>query len=83
MQNTILALGGSGEALGGGIWNGTIPDSQDLTPQLSLAGALIPGNAISADPGIQINGGGLFTTQPVAAHGTRIRGNSPDQCIGC
>jgi len=82
-QNTIRALGHSGEALGGGIWNGTVPDSEDLTPQLSLADVLITGNTIAAGRGMEVHGGGLFTSQPVTLDRARIRANRPDECAGC
>jgi hypothetical protein len=82
-ENTVRALGSSGVALGGGLWNGTIPDSEDSTPKLSLADVLIAGNAITAGTGIDVHGGGLFSSAPITTARVRIRGNRPDDCSGC
>jgi hypothetical protein len=82
-DNTIRAAGGSGAAQGGGVWNGSIDDSQDVTPTLSATGGSIAGNAIFASRGLDVRGGGLFTSAPAALDHIAIRGNSPGNCSGC
>jgi hypothetical protein len=82
-QNTVRALGRAGTAAGGGIWNARMPDTQDLVPRLSLLDSLIFGNAVTAGPGIDVQGGGLFTSEPVTLRRTAFLGNRPDQCAGC
>ena len=77
-QNTLRAVGATGNAHGGGIWNGRRPDSQDLTPVLSAFDSTVTDNAITASPGIDARGGGLFTSEPVTFERVRIRGNRPD-----
>jgi hypothetical protein len=79
-QNAIRAAGQTGEALGGGIWNGTAPESEDLTPRLSVFGTAITGNEIVAGSALEVHGGGLFTSEPVPMERVRIRGNRPDEC---
>jgi hypothetical protein len=82
-DNDIYAAGVSGAAQGGGVWNGTVDDSQDLTPTLSATGGSIAGNAILAARGLDVRGGGLFTSTPAALDHIAIRGNSPGNCSGC
>jgi hypothetical protein len=82
-HNTVRATGQTGEAFGGGIWNGRVPESEDLMPRLGMADSTITGNAITAAAGIDAQGGGLFTSEPVALTRVRIHGNRPSQCAGC
>jgi hypothetical protein len=81
-DNVIKAAGASGAAQGGGVWNGSIDDSQDLTPALSVSGGSIAGNAILAR-GLDLAGGGLFTAVPATLDHVAIRGNRPSDCAGC
>jgi hypothetical protein len=79
--NTGMASGPSGEALGGGIWNGVFfPPPPN--PRLSLVGTTVTNNGLSANPGITVHGGGLYTTFPVSITNSTISGNSPDNCFG-
>ena len=82
-HNEIRATGRTGEARGGGIWNARVPESEDLTPRLTVIDSAITGNTIAAGPQITAEGGGLFTSEPMTLSRTRIRGNRPDQCVGC
>ena len=81
MANAVRATGQSGAAAGGGIWNGTLPDTD--APKLTAADSAVTGNVVTADPGVTVRGGGLFTLEPVTLTNTPIRGNRPDQCAGC
>jgi hypothetical protein len=77
-RNTLLARGATGDAQGGGIWNGRRPDSQDLAPILSASDSTVTYNAIIATPGLAARGGGLFTSEPVALQRVHFRANRPD-----
>ena len=79
-HNTARAEGPSGTAQGGGIWNGDLVTGP---PTLMLKNSSVVGNELVASPGIQRQGGGTFTTFPVARMNAVIAGNRPDQCVGC
>ena len=79
--NSGTASGPAGTAAGGGIWNGV--DLSGPPVQLTLTRIAVTRNALSAGPGITVQGGGLFTTLPVTLMGSLIAGNIPDQCSGC
>jgi len=78
--NDGTAIGPSGTAQGGGIWNST-----DLSGpvQLTLDNTTVTHNSLTGSPGITLQGGGLFTTLSVTLHDSVISGNTPDQCFGC
>jgi hypothetical protein len=78
--NDGTAIGPSGTAQGGGIWNST-----DFSGpvQLTLDSTTVTHNSLTGSPGITLQGGGLFTTLPVTLHDSVISGNTPDQCFGC
>jgi hypothetical protein len=80
-NNTGTASGPAGTAAGGGIWNGV--DLSGPPVQLTLVRTAVTRNALSAGPGIMVQGGGLFTTLPVTLTSSVIAGNVPDQCSGC
>jgi hypothetical protein len=80
-NNSGTAVGPSGTAQGGGIWNGV--DLSGPPVQLTLAGTTVTHNALSGSAGFTVQGGGLFTTLPVTLTGSLIAGNIPDQCFGC
>ncbi len=77
-HNALRAFGAAGNAHGGGIWNGRGPDAQDFTPVLSAFDSTVTGNAITASPGVDVRGGGVFTSEPVTFERVQIRGNRPD-----
>ena len=79
--NVGKASGPSGRAEGGGVWNGDEVSGGPVA--LTIDRSTIARNALTADRGITIQGAGLFTSLPVTLTGTRIAGNSPDQCVGC
>ena len=79
--NDGTAIGPSGTALGGGIWNST--DISGPPVQLTMDNATVTNNSLTGSPGITLQGGGLFTTLPVTLHNSVISGNIPDQCFGC
>jgi len=68
---------------GGGIFDALV--SAETGPSggpLSLTGVRITGNRLS--PKATASGGGLYVDgQPLALRRVRIRGNAPDQCVGC
>jgi hypothetical protein len=80
-DNTGTASGPTGTAQGGGISNVVGPGAPP--GQLTLIDSRIIHNTLSGDPGITIQGGGLFTTVPVTLQDTLIAQNVPDQCFGC
>ena len=79
-NNTGTALGTSGYALGGGIWNSLL--GNPVNPVLTLLDSTVTGNTLNGSPGVLLQGGGLFATFPVTITNSTIRGNSPDQCVG-
>jgi hypothetical protein len=81
-ENAGTASGPTGEAQGGGIWNGAF-DPAAPAPELTLLDSTLTHNTLAASPGIMPQGGGLFTTVPVALDDSVIASNSPDQCFGC
>jgi hypothetical protein len=80
-DNIGRASGQGGVAQGGGIWNGV--DLSGPPVQLTLTHSSVVGNALAASPGIDRQGGGLFTTSPVTLDHSLIVLNRPDQCVGC
>jgi hypothetical protein len=82
-DNSATATGPSGSARGGGIWNG--PDHPFGPPltALVLVDSSVIHNALTASPGITVQGGGLFTLIPVTPTNSVIAQNVPDQCYGC
>jgi hypothetical protein len=88
LRNTTVSVNGgtasgpTGEAQGGGIWNGAFGPGSPA-PELTLLGSTLAHNTLAASPGITPQGGGLFTTVPVTLGDSVIASNSPDQCYGC
>jgi hypothetical protein len=80
-DNTGVAKGASGEAQGGGIWNGIELSGPPVT--LTLQNTDVVRNSLSASAGLTVQGGGLFTSEPVTLNHSTIAHNSPDQCFGC
>jgi Right handed beta helix region len=80
-NNSANATGLSGEAQGGGIWNGVQLSGPPVT--LTLEGTSVTRNALTGSAGIDLAGGGLFTTEPVTLTHSLIARNAPDQCSGC
>jgi hypothetical protein len=78
-DNTGTATGPSGTARGGGLFNAAFFGGPG---KLSLIDSAIVDNTLSGDPGITIQGGGLFTTVPVTLKDSTISGNTPDNCFG-
>jgi hypothetical protein len=81
-DNRTTASGPNGYARGGGIFNGSAPDGPPLT-QLALVDSEVTYNALTASPGIAVQGGGLFTPFPLTQTISVIAHNVPDQCYGC
>jgi hypothetical protein len=63
-------------AQGGGIWNGHF--GPDLPVQLTLANSAVTRNTLSANLGITVQGGGLFTLFPVTLKNSVIANNVPN-----
>ena len=80
--NLATVSGPSGDARGGGIWNGSVPDGPPSVG-LALADSTVRHNTLTASPGITVEGGGLFTLFPVMRTNSVIGHNVPDQCHGC
>jgi hypothetical protein len=81
IDNVATVHGPAGLARGGGIWNGQL-----ITPEpgtLIVRDSRIVGNVVQGDPGVTLEGGGLYTEVPVTLHDTTISGNQPDDCVGC
>ena len=79
--NQTDAQASSGEAQGGGIWNGV--DLSGPPVSLTLNHSAVTGNRATGFPGVTASGGGLFTTSPVTLLASPIAFNQPDQCFGC
>jgi hypothetical protein len=80
-SNSSAAFGPDGHAQGGGIWNGVELSGPPV--ELTLKDSLISRNSLTGSAGIALDGGGLFTTEPVTRVRTRIANNRPDDCFGC
>jgi hypothetical protein len=78
--NSAAVNGAFGAAQGGGINNVTVggPD-----PKLTLTDSVVSANRLTGSPGIDLQGGGIFTSFPVTLTRTIVAGNKPDQCFGC
>jgi hypothetical protein len=80
--NAGIVSGPSGFAQGGGIWSGDLFGGLPAT--LLLRGTAVTRNTLTASPGLQRQGGGLYTLgSPVTLRDSRIANNAPDQCDGC
>jgi hypothetical protein len=78
-DNRGEAFGPEGAAQGGGIWNG---EELSGPAELTLDLTSVTGNSLVASPGLDVKGGGLFTSSPVTRHQSPIRDNRPDNCDG-
>jgi hypothetical protein len=84
--NTVFASGGSGSALGGGIFDVAFPDGPDGPPggPLVLQNSNITGNVLTGSASITLNGGGLYIqSEPLTMTNSVITENTPDECFGC
>ena len=80
--NTVDASGKSGNARGGGIYDGFNPDGPPGGP-LVLQNSTVTANTLSGT-GVLLQGGGIFLhDQPITLTNSLIRQNVPDQCFGC
>jgi hypothetical protein len=73
-DNVGQGIGPDGTAQGGGIWNRHFPDGPPTV--LALVDSRVTHNALHASPGLLVQGGGLFTTEP-ALSASAIRHNVP------
>jgi hypothetical protein len=82
-RNSASVVGVVGSLRGGGIYNGPgWPGDPDA--HLVLDDVLVTRNALVAStPTIALQGGGVFSSLGVTQTATTIRGNAPDQCVGC
>ena len=80
-DNRAAASGPGGAARGGGIFNGSLPDTPPV--RLALVDSAVTRNTLTASPGITVQGGGLFTLFPMTLTSSVIAQNVPDQCYGC
>jgi len=80
--NRGTAVGQETVARGGGIFDAPVSSSGPFGGALTLTRVRVGKNRLS--PEITAMGGGLFVQdQPLALRQTRIRGNDPDECVGC
>jgi hypothetical protein len=80
-NNVANAMAPFGTAEGGGIWNGIELTGPPVT--LTLENTSVIHNSVTGSSGITVQGGGLFTSEPVTLTNSRIARNTPDQCFGC
>ena len=80
-RNTGQIDAPAGSAQGGGIWNGVLLSGPPV--QLTLHDSTITDNALTANPNLAVQGGGLYTTLPVTLDQSHIADNSPNDCSGC
>jgi hypothetical protein len=84
--NTGSASGGSGNALGGGIFDVAFPFGPDGPPggPLVLQNSPVTGNVLTGSAGLPLQGGGLYLQgEPLTRTNSTIAQNVPDQCFGC
>lgn len=80
-DNVGVVHGRSGLAQGAGIWNGSLFDP---TPdELTLNGTIVTHNILTGPVGATLQGGGLYTVNPVTVQASHISHNEPDDCFGC
>jgi hypothetical protein len=79
-DNAGGAKGGAGHAQGGGIWNGS---PYGFSVALSARNVSITRNALHANVGVPIRGGGLYLALPAVLIDSTITKNAPDNCFGC
>ncbi len=79
--NVGRATGPSGDAQGGGIWNGVLLSGPPV--ELTLDRTLVTHNVLTGSAGVSVQGGGVFTTSPITLRRSPIVLNAPDQCVGC
>ena len=80
-ENVGRATGPSGDAQGGGIWNGVLLSGPPV--ELTLDHTLVTHNVLTGSAGVSVQGGGVFTTSPITLRQSPIVLNAPDQCVGC
>jgi hypothetical protein len=81
-HNSGTATAPSGTAQGGGIFNGVIFGAPPV--QLSLLDTNVADNTLTGDPGVTLQGGGLYTLGfAVTFTNSNLIHNLPDQCYGC
>jgi hypothetical protein len=79
--NTVDAGGASGNALGGGIFDGFNVDGPPGAP-LVLTNSRVTANTLGG-AGVLLQGGGAYLQNPITLTNSVIAGNAPDQCFGC
>jgi hypothetical protein len=79
--NAAKAQAPAGEAQGGGIWNGIELSGPPV--ELTLDHSSVIHNQSVGSSAINLQGGGLYTNQPVTVDHSLIALNAPDQCFGC
>ena len=79
--NVGKASGTGGTVQGGGIWNGV--DLSGPPVQLSLDYTVVTRNLLFGSPKMTVQGGGIFTTEPITFSHSAVTQNAPDQCVGC
>jgi hypothetical protein len=79
--NSGIAHAPKATAQGGGIWNGVLFSGPPVV--LTLTNTQVTRNALEVSAGGTAQGGGIFTTEPVAMRDSRLANNVPDQCFGC
>ena len=82
-HNSGTATGPSGEAQGGGIWNGATFTGPPV--QLTLQHTTVTHNTLTGSPAVTLQGGGVYTAPPatITLRHSLIADNIPDQCFGC
>jgi hypothetical protein len=82
-HNTGTATGPSGQAQGGGIWNGTTFTGPPV--RLTLQHTTVTYNTLTGSTPVTLQGGGIYTTPPATINiqHSPIAHNIPDQCFGC
>jgi hypothetical protein len=82
-HNSGTATGPSGQAQGGGIWNGATFTGPPV--QLTLQHTAVTRNTLTGSTGVTVQGGGIYTAAPatIALRHSLIAHNIPDQCFGC
>ncbi len=80
-NNSVTALGPRATAQGGGIWNGVALSGPPVV--FTMDHSAVKGNVAAGSVNALVEGGGLYTNQPVTITRSTIAKNRPDQCFGC
>ncbi len=81
-RNVGVAKSRHGTLMGAGIWNGAAFGFDDPPPRLTLRHSQVTNNTLRG-PGLERQGGGIYTEFPIRRLHSVVANNQPDNCYGC